>query len=147
MEPAPSEEGALFCRKIWRGLISETEELEAKAQYERIATEMQSRDQVGSLLPYEKSTMQAQLNAVAEKAWPSEKPPSAPSTSWPGALASVKVLHPEGDFQVREEEGIPTAEPTFITKPLSLPQIMRLLGVSPWQIEYGAALRRLKIPK
>ncbi len=109
---------------------------------------MQDRERSGSLLPYEKSTMQAQLNAVASKAFPPETPAPAQAPSISAeTFASVQVLHPGGDFSVREEESISTAQPVPVVRPLTHQQILRLLGVSPWAIEYGSALKSWRIPR
>ncbi len=90
---------------------------------------------------WEHEAMLRWLDELRLKAWPSEEPPSAPGSSISAeALASVKILHPEGDFSVREGESIPMAPPMPIVRSLAPQQISRLLGASEWEVTHGAAL-------
>ncbi len=115
-----------------------TVQAEAQAEYEQLAHEMQDRERRGSLLPYEKSTMQAQLNAVAEKAFADPKQPATPTPS------------PEGPRLAMSQDVTPqqaVAPPVPAVRPLTHQQILRLLGVSPWAIEHGSALKSWRIPR
>ncbi len=139
---------------------------EAQAQYEQLAHEMQERERSGSLLPYEKSTMLEQLKLVADKAWPSETP-SASAAATPTPSTDPAVPQPEraGQEKLMQMQqlkpvtlqagsaisvvGMPSTatQPVPVVRPLTPQQIQRLLGVSPWQIEHGSALRSWKVPR